>query len=190
MYPIMGEDRTPPEQGQDPPGRRLTVSGAVQELGISAEAVRSRIKRGTLESVKEGSTVYVLLPYRPGDDQTTTERDRAYDQAPPEHERVGAQGDLVESLIDQVAYMREQLAEEREARRRADTIIAQLSQANAALASRVPEIEAPQEPPEVRESPETVSEGPGKGDDVRLGGPEPHHPVERPSWWRRFFGFE
>jgi hypothetical protein len=53
--------------------------------------------------------------------------------------------------------LRGQLAEEREARRRADTIIAQLTQANAALASRVPELEAPQELPE---DAETVGEAP------------------------------
>src|SRR5918998_731472 len=33
---------------------------------------------------------------------------------------------------------------------------------------------------------ETASEGADKGSVF----PEPHHPVERPSWWRRFFGFE
>jgi hypothetical protein len=34
--------------------------------------------------------------------------------------------------------------------------------------------------------PDTASEGAGKRD----ASPEPHHPVERPSWWRKFFGFE
>jgi hypothetical protein len=33
---------------------------------------------------------------------------------------------------------------------------------------------------------ETASEGADKGSVF----PEPHHPIERPSWWRRFFGFE
>ena len=52
--------------------RRLTVSQATEELGISAEAVRSRVKRGTLQSTKEGGTVYVLLttaPTRPDHDR-------------------------------------------------------------------------------------------------------------------------
>jgi hypothetical protein len=50
-----------------------------------------------------------------------------------------------------------QRAEEREARRRADTIIAQLTQANATLAGRVPEIETAAAP-EPQRSPETASE--------------------------------
>jgi hypothetical protein len=199
--PVMGEDRTAPE-------RRLTVSDAAQELGISAEAVRSRIKRGTLDSTKEGRTVYVLLPGRPDSDQTTTGHDRTNDQAPPEHDQTGTradvQGELVDSLLDQVTYMREQLAEEREARRRADTIIAQLSQANAALARRVPEIEAPA-PPEATGAPETRLGDSGEPYSTHAP-PKPESPLygtsseaqeaedslqrrER-SWWRRFFGME
>jgi hypothetical protein len=46
---------------------------------------------------------------------------------------------------------------EREARRRADTIIVQLTQANATLAARVPGLEAP---PEAPEAPETGPEMP------------------------------
>src|ERR687886_614335 len=40
---------------------RLTVPDAAQALGISPEAVRNRLSRGTLESIKEDGTVYVLL---------------------------------------------------------------------------------------------------------------------------------
>ncbi len=139
--------------------RRLTVSEAAEELGISAEAVRSRIKRGTLRSTKENGTVYVLLTSartRPGDDQITADRDQASDQAPPEHDRAGDQAALVESLLEQVAYMREQLAEEREARRRADTIMAQLSQANAEQARTIRSLEAPRDEPQ---APESAAEG-------------------------------
>jgi hypothetical protein len=64
--------------------------------------------------------VYVLL----GAGQDTTSPDQGGD-------RLSAQTELIEALRDQLAYMREQLAEEQEARRRADTILAQLSQANA-----------------------------------------------------------
>ncbi len=47
----------------------------------------------------------------------------------------------------------------RESRRRADTIIAQLTQANSALAWRLPELEAPSEP---RYAPQTASTLPGE----------------------------
>jgi hypothetical protein len=40
---------------------RFTVAQAADVLGLSAEAVRMRIKRGTLAHVKEENTVYVLL---------------------------------------------------------------------------------------------------------------------------------
>ena len=40
---------------------KLTVPKAAQALGISPEAVRNRLSRGTLDSVKEDGTVYVLL---------------------------------------------------------------------------------------------------------------------------------
>jgi DNA-binding Lrp family transcriptional regulator len=170
--------------------RRLAVSEAAEELGISAEAVRSRVKRGTLRSIKEGGTVYVLLPAaqtRPGDDQTTPERDQTRGQTTPERDRAGAQAELVESLLEQVAYMREQLAEEREARRRADTIMAQLSQANAEQARTIRALEAPQEPRDEPQGPQTAAEtterveDPDRGEGAQEG-------TERRSWWRRWFG--
>ena len=40
---------------------RVTVAEAAQLLSLSAEAVRSRVQRATLRSVKENGTVYVLL---------------------------------------------------------------------------------------------------------------------------------
>src|SRR5215210_5420878 len=41
--------------------------------------------------------------------------------------------------------------------------------------------------PESREGPETVSEEPHS---IHHAPSTPQDPVERPSWWRRFFGFE
>jgi hypothetical protein len=174
---------------------RVTVQEAAEALGITVEAVRSRIKRGKLRREKgEGGTVYVWLDAaqtQPDpvqmNDRTHPDNDQAADQTRPDNDqrgsRIGAQAELVDSLLDQVAYMREQLAEEREARRRADTIIAQLTQANATLAQRVPELEAPSEP---QEPPQTAAEE----SHGTHSPPTPDHPVERPSWWRKFFGFE
>jgi hypothetical protein len=51
--------------------------------------------------------------------------------------------ELVEELRDRVAYLERQVEEEREARRRADTILAQLSQANAEQARTIRALEAP-----------------------------------------------
>src|SRR5215217_8692067 len=123
-------------------GRWLDVNSAAEELGVSTDAVRKRISRGTLRSDRKDGTVRVWLD----DDRTETGREAQVDG-----------GALVEVLKEQAEYLREQLAEEREARRRADTIIAQLTQANAVLAARVPELEAPSE---TRDEPETVEEEP------------------------------
>jgi DNA-binding Lrp family transcriptional regulator len=185
-------DRAATERATMHVSRRLTVSEAADELGISAEAVRSRVKRGTLRSIKEGGTVYVLLPAPVEDDQTTTGRDQTDTRAEPGHVRTADQTstradlreELVESLLDQVAYMREQLAEEREARRRADTIIAQLTQANAEQARTIRELEPP---PETRDARETASEVDG-GTGTPVG--DAGQSRRSGSWWRRIFGFE
>src|ERR687896_50251 len=66
-----------------------------------------------------------------------------------------AEDERIGELKDQIDYLRDQLAQEREARRRADTIIAQLTQANATLAARIPELEAPRDE---SESPERGGE--------------------------------
>ena len=149
-------------------GRWLDVNSAADELGVSTDAVRKRISRGTLRSDRKDGTVRVWL------DEGGTEAGR-------EAEVDG--GALVEVLREQAEYLREQLAEEREARRRADTIIAQLTQANASLAARVPELEAPQER---SGSPETVEAEPERTE-PRSDAPGPQEGVRRP-WWRRVFG--
>src|SRR5215207_4043641 len=64
--------------------RRTTVSEAAAILGISAEAVRGRIRRGTIPVEREGGTVYVLLEGEAWDrttgDQTRTTDDRTTDR--------------------------------------------------------------------------------------------------------------
>lgn len=125
-------------------GRWLDVNSAAEELGVSTDAVRKRISRGTLRSDRKDGTVRVWL-------------DDGWTEAGREAQVDG--GALVEVLREQAEYLRGQLAEEREARRRADTIIAQLTQANAVLATRVPELEAPREQPGASETVEEEPEG-------------------------------
>ncbi len=166
--------------------RRLTVQEAAEALGTSVDAVRMRIRRGSLESEKQpDGRVYVWLN---GDSSETKPR------------LDGEPDALISAKNETIRVLSEQLEAEREARRRADTIIAQLTQANAALAARVPELEAPREPPEV---PETVEEAP-EGAEPRsaAGGAQEgtEHQAstlrdwtadvhqERRPWWRRVFG--
>ncbi len=168
---------------------RLTVGQAAERLGISAEAVRQRIKRDTLHHVKDAGTVYVLFD-RHDDDRTT-------DQAL-----------IVARLDSEVAYLRQQLDQANERDRENRRIIAGLTQ-------RIPELEAPRSPVEHLEDEEALREEAGmetRTDEQRQRWHEYRHGVPRESsestgptrtptdagegpaqgvrrpWWRRVFG--
>ena len=133
-------------------------------LGVKEPAIRKRIQRGTLEHDKgEDGRTYVYL-------------DAGVDTSIPASST--SQEERIAELKDQIDYLRGQLAEERDARRRADTIIAQLTQANATLAGRVPELEAPSESPTESAEASTSAESAGGSQEG----------TERRSWWRRVFG--
>jgi hypothetical protein len=152
----MEDDRTGDE-------RRTTVSEAAEILGISAEAVRGRIRRGTIPVEREGGTVYVLIEgterRRTTDDQSRTTGDQPSDRTDL----------LIAELQDRVRSLEEANRENRR-------IIA-------ALTSRIPAIEAPSDE---RESPETV-EGERERAESRSDAFGAQESVQRP-WWRRMFG--
>jgi excisionase family DNA binding protein len=114
--------------GTDPEYQRVTVEDAARILGISENAVRKRIERGSLRSERDGDTRYVLLD----DDMSRHARNMSADMPlMQEH---------LDSLHDQIAFLRGELE-------RKDAILMSLTQ-------RIPELEAPSEP---REVPETAS---------------------------------
>jgi hypothetical protein len=153
--------------------RRVTLTEAAQVLGISKEAVRKRVSRGTLPSdVGEDGRRYVYL-------------DDVGDDGPPgglhgETWPPGG-GDRHDSRDELISMLREQLESEREANRENRRIIA-------ALASRIPEIEPPRGEPG---SAEDAAEG-TQTTEARSAPEEPQEPTSRPqeqrSWWRRVFG--
>jgi Helix-turn-helix domain len=146
--------------------RRTTVSEAAEILGISAEAVRGRIRRGTIPVEREGGTVYVLIEgleeYRTTADQSRTTADQP--------------GDRTDLLI---AELQDRVRSLEQANRENRRIIA-------ALTSRIPAIEAP---PEVRESPATEAKEPERAEPHPAAGGA-QEGVQRPwrSLWRRVFG--
>lgn len=166
----MGEDRdTPHDAAQD----RVTIQEAARRLGVKEDAIRKRIQRGSMRHEKaEDGRVYVWV------DATQDEPDTSRDEY-----RDAAQDERVEDLREQVAYLRRQLDEEREARRRADTILAQLSAANAEQARTIRAIEAPRQP---TEDAETLEEAP-EGSEPRVDAGGAQTAAQRP-WWRRVFG--
>ena len=86
---------------------RVPVREAAHLLGISPEAVRSRLYRGTLDKeTGTDGTIYVRLH----DDQLRHDDEQTADQSQPNTELVG-------ELRERIEDLREQLAEEREAYR-------------------------------------------------------------------------
>jgi excisionase family DNA binding protein len=149
--------------------RRLTVQEAAEVLGTSVDAVRMRVRRGTLESQKDpDGRVHVWVN---GDSTETRPR------------LDGEPSAIISAKDETISVLSEQLESEREARRRADTIIAQLTQANTALAAKVPELEVPQKSPEAAETVEDEPERSGFRSSVG----EAEEGAQRP-WWRRIFG--
>src|SRR5215218_9723233 len=145
--PLVGEDQS--QTGR----RRLTVAEASEVLGVTVEAVRGRIKRRTLDHERDSGTVYVLLEADQSHDQTRPDDDQTSDRLRPDDHT-----DITEELRDRISYLERQVEEEREARRRADTILAQLSAANAEQARTIRALEAPQEAPEDAETVEEASD--------------------------------
>jgi hypothetical protein len=138
------------------------VAEAAEVLGISAEAVRGRIRRGTLPVEREGGTVYVLLE-KASSDRTTTDRSRTTD------DRTDDRTDLL------IAELQDRVRSLEEANRENRRIIA-------ALTSRIPQLEAP---PGERESPQTAEEESERAESQLATG-EAQGGVQRP-WWRRLF---
>jgi len=137
------------------------VAEAAEILGISAEAVRGRIRRGTLPVEREAGTVYVLLDTATGNRTTS-------DQSRTTADQYGDRTDLlISELQDRVRSLEEANRENRR-------IIA-------ALTSRIPAIEAPQEAPDASD---TVEEPERAEPQPATGGAQ--EGVQRP-WWRRIF---
>jgi hypothetical protein len=114
------------DRDQSPSGNRVSVCEAAEILGVTVDATRKRIQRGT-------------IPYERGDGRVWVQLEAA-GMIPDEGQREyrSASDEFIDELREQVRHLRKMLDEERDARRRADMIIAQLARTNAALAGRVP----------------------------------------------------
>ncbi len=141
-------------------GHKYSIPDAAALLNLTEEAVRQRVKRGTLDSVKVGRNLFVMLDlHRHVTDQSQHVNDRTDDVS-----------QLVLRLEDEVTFLRGEL------KTRAEEL-AEMRRIVAALTSRIPELPAasPQRSPESGESNTTVN-----GDQAS----EP----KTGSWWRRVFG--
>lgn len=175
-------------ESRPPTGRWVTTKEAAELLSTTIEAIRARVKRGTLRKDKgSDGTVYIWIEaeqQEPGDNRTRPDGDRTSDQMAPDASQrathTPSETALVEALRDQVemlqtelrsqvAVLRDELVAWQEEARRKDAIIM-------AMAQRIPELPPP------RESPVTASEDAGRG---RV--PPEQETADSRSWWRRIF---
>ena len=135
---------------------------AADLLGTSVDGIRSRIKRGTLDSMKVGGQIFVLL----GPAQSSPSHDQpGLGEASPRPDGTSHDGEALLAAKDEtIQHLRRELDARNEELRRKDTIIMTLAQ-------RVPELEASQD---ASQAPQEVAQ---------------EHPDGEPrSWWRRVFG--
>jgi len=146
--------------------RRVRLSEAAELLGVSKDAVRMRVKRGTLRSEKgEDGRVYVWVNVNPDGDPNSVH---------PQAE-VNPYRELIDELHDRVRSLEEANRENRR-------IIA-------ALTARIPKLppaadsaaaEAPQAPIRATEQPGRV--------EPQLTVEGAQEPAQWRSWWSRLFG--
>ena len=167
--------------GGMPESLRLTVDEAAKLVGTLANALRKRIERGTIRSEKVDGVRYVLL----SDGDMPQHADDAcgsisHDSAAPSQDSATGMSAFVESLEDQVSYLREQLDKEREANRENRRLLA-------AALERIPKIEPPEKLPQSREN------RPRRSRSSRIvvltARPEEEGPEKR-SWWKRLLDLE
>jgi hypothetical protein len=155
----MGEGRTS--------GNGVSVYEAAEVMGVTVDAIRKRISRGTIPHERDDDgRVWVLLDT----DQDAASKVRDTDQ--PQSDS----GALISAKDETISTLRDQLEAERQAHAEARRIIA-------GLVERIPPaIEAPASS-EARESPESVEqESEGARPRSAAGGAQ--EGAQRP-WWRR-----
>jgi hypothetical protein len=189
-------------------GQRYTVAEAAKLLNTTVDGIRSRIRRGSLDSMKVDGTVYVLLdpdqvrlgqelgetrldqsrtrPNQSGSspDGSETDRDASEGGMQPGVALLKAKDETIAELRERIAQLTRIMETRDEELRRKDHLLA-------AALERIPELEAPttSPAPEPRRSPESAAAQPGRE--------EPQPPAagaqeggDRRPWWKRFFGFE
>jgi hypothetical protein len=139
----VGEDRIPTSR------QRVTVAQAAEILGVTVEAIRGRIKRGTLDHERHFGTVYVLLDADQSTNRTRPDTDQTTDRLQSDTTA------LISAKDETITALRDQLEAERQAHAEARRLLM------AALERIPPQLEAPSE---ARESPQTAQEEPERSE--------------------------
>ena len=132
---------------------RLSVAEAAEALGVTRDAIHKRINRGTIEHEKgEDGRFYVFV-------DTSTEGLGASTDMSVDKSKVEALERLIDSQHDRIAFLERELDRRGDETTRLHHIVAGLTQANAQLSARVPELEASQEATDAAETVEAEPEG-------------------------------
>jgi hypothetical protein len=143
--------------------QRLTVQEAAEILDTSVDAVRMRVRRGSLASEKDpDGRVYVWVD---GDASETKPR------------LDGESDALISAKDETIATLQEQLAAERQAHAEARRIIA-------GLVERIPALDAPSDAPGGQER----ADSPGPRERPFTDEERAQEASQPRPWWRRVFG--
>jgi hypothetical protein len=181
--------------GQTDATVRMTVQEAAAALGVTVEAVRGRMHRGKYGREEgPGGRVFVLVPAdQLPDHEPERSTERLGERSANGRANVGSSPteQVVERLLDEVAFLRAELAERSAALRRREELhgeeIRRQDHIIAGLVERIPELGPAQTP---RNGPETATAEPDGGGEHRPGTDGAQEAAEPRSWWRRWFGFE
>lgn len=163
---------------------RLSVAEAAEVLGVTRDAIHKRIKRDSVEFEKgEDGRFYVYV------DTSTPGLDESVDKSKDES-KVEVLERLIEGQQERIEFLERELERRGGETTRLHQIVGGLTQANARLAARVPELEAPASP-EARESPV----GPSPTEDPTPSPAAPQAATQPPQggglrgWRRRILGW-
>jgi hypothetical protein len=175
--PAMEDDYTQVNQGVRDTGR-VTITEAATLLGVHPNTVRGRVKAGVYDAEKvatEHGLTWMI------DHDSLVNNPLPKDSQQPPSQVVNHQDatplevvqDLLRPFVEDLGRVREELGAERVLREQAERERDELAARLEALT-------------EERDGPETVPEGVPSGETPPDDTAEPR----RPSWLRRFFGFE
>jgi len=179
QYDAVMSDTTPTDQRQTPDAtgdatptdRRqtaMTVADAAQALGLTSDAIRAKIRRGTMSGFKADDDTWRVIVDQPGDttatdsrqtDDTTTVSQGQTGTDPP----TDAHLPLIEHMQQEIAYLRTELAKRSHElateRERSDVLQREALGRIEALSAGEPVSQTAPEPPGSPESNETGPRG-------------------------------
>jgi hypothetical protein len=178
----------------------ITISEAAALLGVHPNTVRNRVKAGMYEAEKvftENGQMWMI----DRDSILNNPLPKASQQPPSQLRAQSALQaaqlvqDVIKPFVEDLGKAREELGTERVRREQAEQERDRLAAEQAAERTLREEAERERDElaarlrssSEPRELSERVSEAVDRREEAA---PEAQDPVERPSWWRRFFGIE